>query len=285
MDSELIKSIILDALRDSFLVFTFVFLVHFILGAIEDNLTHFLLKRKKTAPLFGALFGLIPQCGTSVLGADLYIKRHISVGTLIAIFLSCSDEAFIVMLTNMNSNSVMILPLIGLKFAIGFVIGYLVDFIITKQKINKEYHEDHKCHQHHEENDGIHRFIVHPLLHSLEIFIYVLIINLALGFIIGAVGEENFASFLLSNRYLTPLYSSLIGLIPNCASSLLITELFMGGSLSFGALLAGLLVNSGLGMMILLKNKKTFKNVLVIIFVCFIVAVLSGYITCLISGF
>ena len=286
VDIELVKDIILDALKDSFLVFAFVFLVHFILGAIEDNLTHFLLKRKKTAPLFGALFGLVPQCGTSVLGADLYIKRHITVGTLIAIFLSCSDEAFIVMITNLNSHSIMIFPLIGLKFAIGFVIGYLIDFVLSKQKVDKHYHEDHKCHQHHhEENDGFHRFIVHPLLHSLEIFIYVLIINLALGFIIGAVGQESFAAFITSNRYLTPLYSSVIGLIPNCASSLLITELFMGGNLSFGALLAGLLVNSGLGMMILLKNKKTFKNVLLIIFVCFVVAVISGYVTCLISGF
>lgn len=287
MNSEQVIEIILDALKDSVIIFAFVFLVHFLLAFIEEKLSLFLTKRKKTAPLFGSLFGLIPQCGTSVLGADLYIKKYISIGTLVAIFLSCSDEAFIVMLTSFNEKTIMILPLIGLKFLIGFVVGFLVDFLIdlkNKQHL-EEFHEDHQCHQHHEENTAVHKYLIHPLIHSLEIFAYVLVINLVLGFIIGFVGQDNFSNFITSNRYLSPLFASIIGLIPNCASSLLITELFVGGNLSFGALLAGLLVNSGLGMMILLKNRKNAKNIIPIIIVCFFVALASGYITCLISGF
>lgn len=287
MSLELAIEIILDSLKDSLVVFFFVFLVHFLLAFVEERLSSFLTKRKKTAPIVGSLFGLVPQCGTSILGADLYTKKYITIGTLVAIFLSCSDEAFIVMLTSLNERTIMILPLIGLKFVIGFVSGMLVDYIVSlkhKEKL-EEFHEDHKCHQHHEENTGLHKYLIHPAKHSLEIFIYVLVINLTLGFVIGFVGEDNFSNFIISNRYLSPLFASIIGLIPNCASSLLITELFIGGNLSFGALLAGLLVNSGLGMMILLKNRKNVKYIVPIIVVCFVVALLSGYITCLVSGF
>ena len=285
MTWDVVRDVLLDALKDSALVFAFVFIIHILLAFVEEKLAHFLVTKKKTATLFGSLFGLIPQCGTSVLGADLYIKRYITIGTLVAIFLSCSDEALIVMLTHWNEKTIMILPLIGLKFAIGFAIGVLVDLIDRRQETSDDYHEDHKCHQHHEENTNLHRFFIHPLVHALEIFAYVFVINMTLGLIIAGVGEENFTNFLTANKYLTPLYSAFIGLIPNCASSILITELYMSNTLSFGALLAGLLVNSGLGMMILLKNKKTLKDVLIVLAICFTVAIISGYVCCLIIGF
>ncbi len=181
----------------------------------------------------------------------------------------------------------LILPLLGCKFVSGVLVGIIFDLCFKKQEVVEVEHveEDHECHVHHEENTKLHKYFIHPLIHSLEIFAYVLIINLALGFIIGFVGEENFTNFLLTNKYLTPLFASIIGLIPNCSSSLLLSKVFVQGSLSFGALLAGLLVNSGLGMMLLLKNRKTAKHVLLIVGVCFGVAVIAGYITCLIVGF
>ena len=288
MTWELALDIILDSLKDSALVLAFVFLVHVLLSFFDLQIANFLVKRKKTGVIFGSAFGLIPQCGTSVLGADLYIKKYITIGTLTALFLSCSDEAFIELLTSMNERTIMILPLIGLKFAIGVAIGLLVDLIYLKRKdiIDvDEVEEEHECHQHHHENTPVHKHLVHPLIHSLEVFAYVLVINLVIGFIIGFVGEESFVNFLGSSKYLTPLFASIIGLIPNCASSLLITKLFAGGTLSFGALLAGLLVNSGLGMMVLLKNKNGRKQALIIIGICFITAVFCGYLTCLIIGF
>ncbi|MCR4879905.1 MAG: arsenic efflux protein [Bacilli bacterium] len=285
MSWEMVLDVFLDALKDSALVFAFVFIIHFLLAFIEEKLAAFLVKKKKVAPLFGSLFGLIPQCGTSVLGADLYIKKYITIGTLVAIFLSCSDEAVIIMLTHWNEKTIMVLPLIASKFVIGFLIGVLVDLFFRKQETKEEYIEKHECHQHHHESSNLHKFLIHPLLHSLEIFLYVFIINMVLGMIIAWVGETNFTNFLVTNKYLTPLFSTIIGLIPNCASSILITELYMSNSLSFGALLGGLLVNSGLGMMILLKNKNTIKDVLIILSICFTVAVASGYICCLIFGF
>ena len=287
MTWELFLDILLDSLKDSLLVFAFVFLFHVILSFIETPVSNFLIKRKKTTPIFGALFGLIPQCGTSVIGSELYIKKYITVGTLIAIFLSCSDEALIVLLEAWNEKTLAMFPLIGLKLVTGIVFGLLIDLIIRKQKIVEVDHveEEHECHTHHHENTPAHAHLIHPLIHSIKVFIYIFIINLALGTIIGFVGEDNFSNFMTTNRYLAPLFSSIIGLIPNCASSLLITDLFVEGHLSFGALFAGLLVNSGLGLMVLLKDKTTIKKAFAIVGVCFIIAVGLGYLTCLFSGF
>ena len=288
MTWELFFDILLDSLKDSVLIFAFVFLFHVILSFIETPVSNFLVKRKKTAPIFGALFGLIPQCGTSVVAADLYIKKLITFGTLIAVFLACSDEALLVLLGAWNEKTLAIFPLIGLKLAAGILFGFLIDLVIARhQKLEEVDHidEKHECHEHHHENTPIHAHLVHPLIHALKIFIYVFIINLALGLLIGWVGQENFANFMISNRYLAPLFTSIIGLIPNCASSVLITELYLSGTLSFGALFAGLLVNSGLGVMILIKEYKNIKKTLLILGVCFAIAVSLGYLTCLVSGF
>ena len=286
MSWELVLDIFLDALKDSALVFAFVFFIHLLLSFVENKLSNYLIRHQKLAPMFGSLFGIIPQCGTSVMGADLYIKKYISIGTLVAIFLSCSDEAFIAILTSgIPSKMIMVLPLIGVKFVLGFIVGLLIDLIHKEELVKEEVIEEETCHTHHTHNSGVHKHLIHPLIHALEIFAYVFVINMVLGLIIGAVGEDNFASFIHLNKYLTPLFSSIIGLIPNCASSLLLSELFIEGNLSFGALLAGLLVNSGLGMMVLLRNRKSAKNIWIIILICFLVAVVSGYITCLIFGF
>ena len=286
MSFELAQEIIFDALKDSLLVFIFVFLVHLIISYFENKLANILVRRRKSGPIFGAMFGLVPQCGTSVVGADLYIKKYISLGVLVSIFLSCSDEAFIAILASGSEKTIMILPLIGIKFSVGLIVGYLVDLFFRKQEILRIKEVEHKtCHVHDTENTELHEHLIHPLLHSLEIFAYVLVINLVIGFIIGFVGEDNFANFLDTNKYLTPLFSCIIGLIPNCASSLLLTELFLGGNLSFGALVGGLLVNSGLGMMVLIKNRRSLKNVFLVLGICLFVAICSGYIVCLIIGF
>ena len=288
MSKEVVFDIIFDALKDSALVFAFVLLIHILLSFFENSLSNLLAKKKKTGVIFGSLFGLVPQCGTSIMGADLYIKKYITIGTLTAIFLSCSDEALIAILASGKPDKMfMVLPLIGLKFAIGVVIGLLTDLIFRHQDLKNDNPnlEEETCHKRHVHNSPLHKHLVHPLIHSLEIFAYVLVINLALGFLIGFIGEEKFASFLMMNKYLTPLFSSIIGLIPNCASSLLLAELFVQGNLSFGAILAGLLVNAGLGFAVLLRNRKGAKNIIWILLICFIAAIAAGYITCLIIGF
>ena len=287
MTWQVFFDILLDSLKDSLLVFAFVFLFHVILSFIETPVSNFLIKRKNTSPIFGSLFGLIPQCGTSVVAADLYIKKYITVGTLIAVFLSCSDEALLVLLTAWNEKTLMIFPLIGLKLAAGIIFGLLIDLIIRHQRIEEVDHieEEKECHTHHHENTPAHAHLIHPLFHAIKIFVYVFVINLALGLIIGFVGVDNFASFMNTNRYLAPLFASIIGLIPNCASSVAITELYLSGTLSFGALFAGLLVNSGLGIMVLIKEQKNLVKTLQIVGICLLIAVSLGYLTCLVSGF
>ena len=287
MTWQVFFDILLDSLKDSLLVFAFVFLFHVILSFIETPVSNFLIKRKNTSPIFGSLFGLIPQCGTSVVAADLYIKKYITVGTLIAVFLSCSDEALLVLLTAWNEKTLMIFPLIGLKLAAGILFGLLIDLIIRHQHIEEVDHieEEKECHTHHHENTPAHAHLIHPLFHAIKIFAYVFVINLVLGLIIGFVGVDNFSSFMNTNRYLAPLFASVIGLIPNCASSVTITELYLSGTLSFGALFAGLLVNSGLGIMVLIKEQKNLAKTLQIVGICFLIAVSLGYLTCLVSGF
>ena len=287
MTWDLFLDILLDSIKDRVLIFAFVFLFHVILSFIETPVSNFLVKRKKTSPIFGSLFGLIPQCGTSVIAADLYVKKYITVGTLIAVFLSCSDEALIVLISDWSIKSLAVFPLMGIKLAAGILFGLLIDLIVRHQHIEEVDHidEEKECHTHHHENTPAHAHLIHPLIHSLKILAYVFVINLGLGLLIGWVGQDAFNNFMSTNKYLAPLFASIIGLIPNCASSVFVSELYLSGTLSFGALLAGLLVNSGLGIMILFKEYKSLKKTFIIMGVCFAIAVALGYLTCLISGF
>ena len=285
MTWETVVDVLLDALKDSGLVLAFVFIFHVILSFIEDKLSKFLTNNRKAAPIFGSIFGIIPQCGTSILAADLYIGKYITIGTLIAVFLSCSDEALIILLTNPSEKTIMVLPLIASKFVIGFVIGFLVDLVFKKQEINepKEELHDVTCEPHHHEHVKIHKHLLHPLIHSLEIFAFVFVINLSLGLLIAYVGEDTFIDFIVSYRYLSPLFATFIGMIPNCVSSVLISELYISSSLPFGALLAGLLMNAGIGMMVLLKNRRTLKYTFLIIGICFVSSIIFGYVASVIE--
>lgn len=287
MTWDLFLDIFLDALKDSALVLAFVFIFHILLSLFEDKLAKIMSKNKYNGPLIGSLFGIIPQCGTSVLAADLYIKKYITLGTIVAIFLSCSDEALILLLSHPSEKTIMVIPLILSKFMIGLVVGFMIDLIYKKQEVVEPVEELHDvtCEEHHHKDNRLHKHLLHPLFHALEIFAYVLVVNIILGVIVGSVGEEAFKGFITQNRYISPLFASIIGLIPNCASSVFLSELFIGNNLSFGALVAGLLVNSGLGIMMLLKHKGTIKKALIILGICFLVAVIFGYIICTISGF
>jgi hypothetical protein len=288
MTWDIAKDVLLDALKDSALVLAFVFLFHVLLSFIEDKLSNFLTKNHKLSPLFGSLFGIIPQCGTSVLAADLYIKKYITIGTVVAVFLSCSDEALIVLLTHPTAKTIMVLPLIASKFVIGFLVGFVFD-LVKKDKVVEvdEELKDVTCepHHHHHGKVKIHKHLIHPLIHSLEIFAFVFVINVSLGLIIASVGEQNFSNFIISNKYLSPLFATLIGLIPNCVSSVLISELYISSALPFGALLAGLMMNAGLGMLVLLKNKSALKDTLLIFGVCFVSSIVFGYVASLIEWF
>lgn len=288
--------VILDALYDGLKAFVIIFVIYIILSFVEFKIANKLKKGSKLSPLYGGLVGLIPQCGISVIGADLYVKRHISVGTLMAIFIACSDEAIPIMLSGGNSKSLMIIPLILIKIVAAFFVGYIVDLVICDKEVEQHLshcsHDDihlHKgCCNHtidDEKEDKFEKHLWHPFIHSLKLLGYILLINIIFGSIVYAIGEDNIVSFLENSKYLSPLYATMIGLIPNCASSVILAQMFISGGISFGATLAGLCINAGLGMIFLLKDKNNFKKNILIIIALILISIMIGYLTCLISGF
>ena len=258
-------------------------------------MTSSLKKGNKLSPLYGAVTGLIPQCGVSVVGADLYLKKHITLGTVIAIFITCSDEAIPILLGGGKDYIISAIMIILIKLLLAFVVGFVIDLILSKKAVDDHLQEcDHNhisshcgCCNHciDEQEDNFDKHLWHPFIHSLKLFGYILAINILFNSFIFMIGEETFVSFLEYNKYLTPLYSVLIGLIPNCVSSVILSELFIDGVISFGAILAGLIVNAGLGMMILLKEKTLIKKNLLILLLLMCIAIIAGYVSCLILGF
>ena len=264
---------------------------------------------KKTSSVFGALLGSVPQCGFSVVATDLYTKRKINIGALIAVYIATSDEAIPLMFSNIKSLKA-IIPLLVVKIAIAIIVGFFAQIIFDKIFINqikvskKAIHNNkdnnnHKEHKHHDEhNHEKHEELIvhgccnhdiehkkydwkHPIMHSIKIFSIILVINIIFGYIIefGFNGEENLSNFLSKNGMfvIQPLLAMLIGFIPNCASSVVLTELYLVGGLSFGALLAGLIVNAGLGLILLIKNNKRPKENAYIILTLVITSLIFGY--------
>ena len=360
---------ILDALIDSLKILAVLVVFNIIIALIEPKVSKTIQMRGKFAPLIGVSLSLLPQCGFSVVATDLYQKRHITVGTLIGVYIACSDEALPIFLGN-PSSALDVLPLISLKFALGLILGYSIDLIYTKSKKTVEHHLSHcddryqirltdcdgaelikneqtveqiedvkiitdapEIHNHehfdpshpyclHDTHDVCHceecehsscphvhkdeqekiiveekqvqtnlekwqKYLFRPLLHSIEIFAYVLVVNIIFGIIVYYVGEDKFVSFLSTNKYLAPLFAVLVGAIPNCVSSVVLSELYIMGGLGFGATLGGLCMNAGLGFIILLKdkNKAHIKGNLLILLSMFLISVAISYIFSLIFNF
>ncbi|MDE5601941.1 MAG: arsenic efflux protein [Clostridia bacterium] len=343
--------VIIDAILDSLKIFAVVALFTFIIAAIEPYLSKKIRLHGKLAPLIGVSISLLPQCGFSVVATDLYKKHHITVGTLIGVFLATSDEALPIFLSYPDK-ALHILPILALKFAIGLIFGYLIDFICVKNRRSVQHHVEHcndeyrirlmhcdsaelvvtndckeacaceecvnsecesrhncECEEHHHHNHKqekkvgilseyltnytkkedkkkkIDRFFIHPLLHSLEIFIYVLIVNIIFGIIIYYIGEDKIIEFLSVNKYLAPLFAVIIGAVPNCVSSIVLSELYIMGGLGFGATLGGLCMNAGLGILLLFKDTKHTKRNVIILFTTFFISLFVAYIFSLIFSF
>ena len=279
----------LDSFLDSLKVFGFAFVIYVLLSFFEGRVARLLEKKGRFAPVFGALCGTIPQCGISVVGSDLYLKRHLSVGTLLAIFIACSDEALPVLFGDVTGKWYAAFPLIAIKIIAGLSIGLLVDLIPTKGKRAVEEHIEHcegesACHYgccgheiEEEHESAWHEHLLHPLWHSFKIFVFAFLVSFFFGWIVLSVGGTAvFSEFLQSNYYLSPLFAVLVGLIPNCASSVMISELFIQGGLPFGALLAGLVVNAGLGPLYLFR-KGNLKEAFAIMGTLVVIAVALGY--------
>lgn len=285
-----------DAIIDSFHILPLLFIVFLIIELIEyfyaDKINSFMKKSEKTAPLIGSLAAIIPQCGFSVIASTLYIRKFITKGTLIAIYLATSDEAIPILLAQ-PTKTYYILPIIGVKVVIAIIAGYLIDFIlkdnkyipITEEKDNDsddEGHidsEDEGCCHHSISKRRKRELIYHPIKHTFNIFIFILLITIILNFLIFVYSEHAVLHVLLGKvKILEPVITAFIGLIPNCAVSIALTMLLIKGSISFGAVMSGLLSNAGLGILILFRHSENIKDTFKIIAILLGISIISGMI-------
>ena len=281
------KELFLSALFDSAGMIPFLLVIYFLVEWFErkfgGTVEHRLQKSAKAGPAIGALFGCVPQCGFSVVAASFYSRRLITTGTLLAVILSTSDEAIPVMLAQPGRSGIVVTLLIT-KLIIGLIAGYLIDFFMRRRKPAEAAHDDH-ADEHHELGCCNHQLsgktsrwqlLKHPLIHTAKIFLFIFAVTLGINGLIAAVGQENIGRVLLRHSLLQPFLAALVGLIPNCAASVAIAEMFLKGGLSYGSAIAGLCCSGGLGLLVLLRENRDFKDTLRVVVLLVFISTVAG---------
>jgi hypothetical protein len=295
-------ALVLDALIDSLKTIPLLLVVYIVIELIEYKLGNKIRENVERAgaagPALGAIAGSLPQCGFSVVTTALYTQRLVTIGTLIAVYLSTSDEALPIILAQPDKAKI-IIPLLLSKIAIALVAGYLIDFFYRKTnrvtlKHIKNYalHLDDTSHHHETVKDdvaccghstsstaktfSVKEIFLHPLIHTLKIFVYIFLASLAINLIIFIIGQDNLAVLLSAHIFWQPFLAALIGLIPNCVASVTITELYLSGIITYGAVIAGLCASGGLGLLILFKEEEHKKNAYRIIALLYGISVIAG---------
>lgn len=296
--------IISDCLSDSLKMLPLIFLTYVIIELIErkaDFAKNGRFLTGKAAPVLGSLAGAFPQCGISVMSAKLYERGIIGVGPLLSVFIATSDEAFSILIS--SPQRLALIPLLLIKIVIAVIVGEVANLIFHKKITPEDEKFDHEeicthCHDHGTEDEDEHdddhretrshakklwakRYLLIPLIHSLQTFAYVLAVTLVFGILFadnGLIGADKLSAFLDSSKYFAPFITSLIGLIPNCASSAVITSAYVRGAISFGAMTAGLISNAGVGLAILFKNTRKTKRNLLIMLTLYLIGSICGII-------
>lgn len=302
MDLHDVIHVLLHALQECALMLPLLVGVYILIEFLESKkLTDFensRLLKGNASPLFGALFGCVPQCGFSVISTDLYATKKLSVGALVAVYISTSDEALPIMFASITGGNLdglfAMIMLIITKVVLAIGVGYLAMWVFPKvfkrgvvvnprikfgkgevKTVVDPSAPSSGCCNH---SVTAKKFsLIHPILHSLKIFAFVFAISFIMGLLVELIGEENLTAFLSSGYWFQPLIACAVGLIPNCASSVILTNLFLQGALSFGAIVTGLSVNAGLGMMILLRKNRPMKENFFIIGLVIVCALVAGY--------
>lgn len=273
--------VIEDALIDSIKLLPFLFITYLIMEYIEhktsDKSKEAIKKSGKFGPIIGSILGIFPQCGFSVSATNLYAARVITLGTLISVYLSTSDEMLPIFISEAVPVTT-ILKILGIKLVIGMIAGILIDLCLRLKNRNKD--EEEKivdlCEKEHCHCD--HGIVKSALKHTINIFIFILIITLLINIAIHFVGEERIASFIEINPVLGPILAGIIGLIPNCASSVILTKLYLENIVTATTMISGLLVNAGVGLAVLFKMNKGIKQNILIVILLYAIGVISGLI-------
>ncbi len=320
MDIDLLIDVLVDTLKDTLTLIPFLFVTYVVMEAIEHSAEgkpeQIIRQAGKMGPLVGALLGALPQCGFSAMAGTLYAGRIITAGTLVAVILSTSDELIPVFLAQ-GAPVAQIAWIVGVKVVIGVVVGFAADAVLRAlhragdgHPHIKELCERAHCHcgsvdnNHHstyanvDSNDREERVRNHihtrgsrwkhilrsAATHTIQVTGFIAIITFVFGILIEGAGHDAIASLLNGNPFLATLLAALIGLIPNCAASVAIAELYLEGLLATGPMLAGLLVSGGMGLLILFRtNYDMRQNVIIAVFI-YTVSVVCGLIATLVIG-
>jgi len=279
---------IIHTLEEVLLLIPFLFIAFLIIEIIEHKLSNkskkIIEKSGKLGPFLGGLLGMIPQCGFSVVATNLYITRIVSLGTLISIYLSTSDEMLPILISR-KANITTILGLLFIKFAIGMIAGFIIDFFVrrykkknkikTKEKFDICHDEDCHC-----EKENL---FVSSLKHTFKTILFIFIITFILNIMMEYLGEGFIKKLFLKDNLFSPFISSLVGLIPNCAASVVLTELYLSGVISLSSVIAGLLTGSGVAILVLFRGNKNLKENLFILSLIYFIGAFSGFIIGLIE--
>lgn len=274
------EEIIIDTILDALKLIPFLFIAFLIMEYIEHKFSkkskNKITKAGKFGPFIGSLLGAVPQCGFSVMATNLYATRIITIGTLISIFLSTSDEMLPILISN-GAKAGIIFKILLIKVLIGMTAGFIIDFIFRKKNKNeKDYEIKDFCLEHH--CDCNHGILKSTLKHTFNITLFIAIVTFLLNIGMHYLGEENIGKLFLKDSFFSPFISSLIGLIPNCASSVIITELYLNGALSLASCISGLLTGSGVALLVLFKVNKNKKENGIILLTLYLIGALSGVI-------
>ena len=269
------KEIIIETIVDSIKLIPFLFVAFLIIELIEHKFSkkekELVEKSGRFGPLLGALLGMFPQCGFSVLATNLYVTRIVSIGTLIAIYLSTSDEMLPILISR-NVEFSLILKILIIKLTIGMISGFVIDLIFRKKE-KQDYHicEEEDCHC----NDGV---IKSSVKHTLNILLFIIVINFVLTTCFEYLGSNYISKIFLKDSVFGSFIASLVGLIPNCGASVMITELYLNNAITFGSMLAGLLTGSGVAILVLFRINKDLKENIKIASIVYLIGSLSGVI-------
>lgn len=283
MTLDMLIDVLLDTVKDALMILPILFIAYFLMEMMEDmaedKLRGALRRAGRFGPLLGALFGVLPECGFAAAAGGFFAGRVISAGTVLAVFLSTSDELIPIFLGEGTREIGTLLIVLGLKVAWGVLVGYAVDALWRRSHDGSAIHticEEEHCGCDDEGHGGVLGWLRSAAIHTGKIMIWIVLASLVLGVLVAWLGEERVGSAIPDVPVLGELVTGLIGLIPNCAGSVLIAELYLSGVISGSAMLAGLLVSSGTGLLVLARMNRDKKETLWLCLILYVAGVAGG---------
>ncbi len=271
--------IIVHAFTDSVKLLPSLFIIYLVIEYLEhrhnNRMHHLFMKAKKSGPFFGGVFGCIPQCGFSVIASELYSNRFITLGTLVAVFVATSDEAIPILISEPDMAGALA-AVIAIKLVLAVVFGFVVDLLYRKKSAYSHACEQEHGHEHYHGNcEECHGGVLKStVIHVFKIFIFIFVVSVVLGFLTEYA--EGFISAVSASRWVQPFITPIIGIIPNCAASVILTKMYISGTISLASLTGGLCAGAGVGLLVLFRLNKNRRENFGILALMYLLGVISG---------